>query len=136
MTNTELLTANNIKIFIPNSRITADSIVNYTARPTRRVDMEFTISLPDDFDTVRDIVNDIMISDSRIFDDPSPEVKLDNFKDNSITFIARCWVKTGDYWDVYYYVIEKVYNELRNNGIQIEYPKIKLEMPKDNKEAE
>lgn len=136
MTYTELLTFNNQKIVIPNTRVTSDNIINFTARPTRRVDMTFTIALPDDFDRVKELVNNIMIGDPRTFDDPEPQIIISEFKDNYLTFIVRCWVKTGDYWDVYNETIEKVFNAFRENGVEIDYNKVKLEMQKELKNEE
>ncbi len=135
MTVTELLTNSNEKIVIPNTRITSDNMINYTARPTRRINMDFTIALPDNFDKVKDIINNILIADPRIFDDPAPQIVISEFKDNCLTFTVMCWVNTNDYHTVRNELTESVLNAFKENDIRLDYSKISLVMAdKDEKE--
>lgn len=136
MTVTEIMTSNNQKIVIPNTRITADNIINYTARPTRRVDFTFTIAIPENFDTVKEIVANLLIADPRVFDDPAPRIVMKEFKDNHLTFNASCWVKTGDYYAVSNEMTENVFKTFKENGIKLDYNMLKLDMGEKESEKE
>ena len=98
---TELATPDNKTIIVPNSKLTADNIVNYSTKNTRRVDMVFGIGYQDDIDKARNIINDILTSDERILQDPPMKIAVSELADSSVNFIARPWVNAGDYWGVY-----------------------------------
>ncbi len=126
--NTILKTPDNRKVTVPNSKITGDNIVNYSARDTRRVDMVFGIGYDDDIKKAKEILERILKEDSRILDDPAPQVAVSELADSSVNFVVRPWVKTADYWGVYFDITEKVKLTFDQENISIPYPQQDVHM--------
>jgi small conductance mechanosensitive channel len=119
---TQLRTPDNKKIIIPNASLTGDNIVNWSATGTRRVDMVFGIGYDDDIDRAKQVINEIIAADERILKDPKPQVAVSELADSSVNFVARPWVKTGDYWSVFFDTTEAVKKRFDAEGISIPYP--------------
>jgi small conductance mechanosensitive channel len=120
--NTTMMTPDNKKVIIPNSKITGDTITNYSANDTRRVDMVFGIGYGDDIKKAKDTLMQIATSDSRVLKDPAPVVAVLELADSSVNFVVRPWVKTADYWNVYFDLTEKVKLTFDQQGISIPFP--------------
>jgi small conductance mechanosensitive channel len=119
---TQLKTPDNKTIIIPNASVTGGSITNFSAKDTRRVDMVIGVGYGDDLKKVREILEDILAKDDRILKDPEPTIGVLELADNSVNFAVRPWVKTGDYWGVYFDVTETVKRRFDEEGISIPYP--------------
>ncbi len=120
--NTVLNTPNNCKVIIPNSKITGDNIVNYSAKEMRRIDLVFGIGYGDDLRLAKETLNEIIGADSRILKDPEPTIAVLELADSSVNFAVRPWVKTADYWAVYFDLTEKVKLTFDQKGISIPFP--------------
>lgn len=129
---TTLITVDNKKVTLPNSMIVNDSVVNSGANPKRRVDFMFSVAYETDVELVKKIVTDVMKSDGRVYLDPEPFCRLKVLGASSLDFAANCWCDTADYWSVYYYVIETVYNEFKRNNISIPYNQLEIRNRTDN----
>lgn len=123
---TTLTTPDNKRITIPNSTIVNSSVTNNGANPKRRVDFTFSVAYESDVDLVKKVVIDVMTSNGKVYLDPAPFCRLKTLGDSSINFFANCWVDNCDYWDVYYYVMENVYNEFKRNNINIPYTQLEI----------
>ena len=119
---TELHTPDNKLVIIPNGGITAGNIVNYSAKPTRRVDLVMGVSYIDDIDKVRDVLKDEISKESRILKDPAPVVAVSELADNSVNFVVRPWVNAADYWGVYWDLTESIKKRFDAEGISIPFP--------------
>jgi small conductance mechanosensitive channel len=119
---TQLASPDNKTIIVPNSKMTGDNIVNYSAKGTRRVDMVFGIGYEDDIDKARNIITEILSQDERILKDPPTNIAVSELADSSVNFIARPWVNAADYWNVYFETTEKVKKRFDAQGISIPYP--------------
>ena len=119
---TQLKTPDNKVIIIPNAKLTADNITNFSAKETRRVDLKFGISYGDDIDKAKGILADILSKDGRILKDPPPVIGLVELGDSSVNFAVRPWVKTVDYWNVYFDTTETVKKRFDSEGISIPFP--------------
>ena len=128
---TTLMTVDNKKITLPNSAIVNGSVVNLGANQKRRVDFTFSVAYESDVEKVKKIVLDVMKSNGKVYLDPEPFCKLKTLGSSSIDFFANCWVDSTDYWDVYYYVTEWVYNEFKRNKISIPFSQIEVRERKD-----
>jgi len=120
--NTILKTPDNKKVIIPNSKVTGDNIVNYSAKDERRVDLVFGIGYGDDIRKAKQILEQIVGSDERVLKDPVPTVAVSELADSSVNFVVRPWVKTADYWSVYFDLTEKVKLTFDEQGISIPFP--------------
>jgi small conductance mechanosensitive channel len=119
---TELKSPDNKKIIVPNAKMTGDNIVNYTAKDCRRVDIVAGVSYGDDLDKVRSVLEDILSGDDRILEDPAPTIGVLELADSSVNFAVRPWVKTGDYWDVFFATQESIKKRFDAEGISIPFP--------------
>ncbi len=119
---TTLNSLDNQKVIIPNSSITGDVITNINANPTRRIDMVFGIGYDDDISKAKNILNTLVESDPRILKDPAPTIAVSEHADSSVNFVVRPWVKSDDYWGVYFDITEKVKLTFDDEGISIPFP--------------
>jgi small conductance mechanosensitive channel len=119
---TTLKTPDNKLVIIPNSKIMSDNIVNYSAHETRRVDMPFRVSYQDDIDKVRKILRNIVDNDHRILKDPAAMIIVKTLDENSVNIELRVWVKTADYWGVYFETVEEAKKQFDANGVKIPFP--------------
>lgn len=119
---TVLKTVDNKVVIIPNSKITSDNIVNFSKQETRRVDHVVGVSYGDDIEKVRSILKRIADEDPRILKDPPVDIFVREFADSSVNFTFRGWVKTADYWDVFFNNNEKIKKYFDAEGVSIPFP--------------
>ena len=119
---TIMRSGDNREIIVPNSQIYGGTIVNYSARETRRIDLVFGIGYDDDIASAKQIIEDILQQDARILAVPPPSVALGELADSSVNFNVRPWVNTEDYWPVRADLLEKIKLAFDANGISIPYP--------------
>ena len=81
-----------------------------------------------DMNTVKKLVMDVMTSNGKVYveDKYTPFCRLKTLAASSIDFFAYCWCDNEDYWDVYYYVVESVYNEFKKNNISVPYSQLEV----------
>ncbi len=119
---TEMRSPDNKLIIVPNAGMTSNNIVNYSAKPTRRVDMVFGVGYGEKLPKVKAIIEEILAADERILADPAPVVAVLSLGDSSVDFAVRPWVKTADYWDVYFDLNMKIKMRFDQEGIAIPFP--------------
>jgi len=119
---TDLKTPDNRKIIVPNAKMTGDNIVNYSAKEIRRVDIVAGVSYTDDLDKVRRVLTSILAGDERILKDPAPTIGVLELADSSVNIAVRPWVKTADYWDVFFATQERIKKTFDAEGIHIPFP--------------
>lgn len=136
LVNTTIRTFDNQIIIVPNSKIWGDVIKNVTHERIRRVDMIFGIGYADDLLKAEEVLNDIVTSHPSVLRSPEPNIKVHTLNTSSVDFIVRPWVKTDDYWDVYWDVTKEVKLRFDREGISIPFPQqdVHLHMV-DKKEA-
>jgi small conductance mechanosensitive channel len=119
---TVLNTPDNRRIIVPNGDVIGGSIVNYSANDSRRVDMVFGIAYEDDVARAREIVEQVLARDERVLADPAPTVALLELADSSVNLAVRPWVKSADYWAVFFDLNEKVKAAFDAASITIPFP--------------
>ena len=122
--NTIMSTPDNRVIIIPNGGLSTGSMINYSARETRRVDWTFGIGYGDGTGKAKETLMELINSDSRIKKDPEPFVAVSELADSSVNFAVRVWVDSADYWGVFFDMNEKVYNTFGTKGLNIPYPQM------------
>lgn len=120
--NTLFRSGDNKEIIVPNAQIYGGTIVNYSARATRRIDLVIGISYDDDMKKARQLMLDVINSDERILKDPEPVIAVDALADSSVNFVVRPWVNSSDYWAVRWHLLEAIKESFDANGITIPYP--------------
>ena len=133
--STILRSPDNRLIVVPNSKITADNITNFTAIDRRRIDMVFGISYDDDIRKAKEVLEGIVKSDQRVLSDPAPVIAVSELGDSSVNLVCRPWVKPSDYWDVYFETTEKAKLALEAAGLTIPFPQRDVHMYEEKKAA-
>lgn len=126
--NTIMKTPDNKKVIVPNSKITSDTITNFSAMDTRRLDLVFGIGYNDDIKKAKATLERLLGEESRVLKDPAPTVAVLELADSSVNFAVRPWVKTSDYWGVYFDITEKVKLTFDAEGISIPFPQQDVHM--------
>jgi small conductance mechanosensitive channel len=129
--STTAKTPDNKVIIIPNGKLLSDNIVNYSMKEIRRVDMTIGVSYADPIDKVKEVLADILAKESRILQDPSPTIGLIQLADSSVNFAVRPWVKTEDYWAVYFDLHETIKKRFDAEGISIPFPQQDIHVYKE-----
>lgn len=119
---TTIKTLDNQLITVPNNNVWNDTITNVTGSSERRVDLVFGIAYGDDFTKAQKIMHDILSVHPKVLKHPESIVRVHELGDSSVNFVCRPWVKTDDYWDVHWDVIEAVKREFDAQGISIPFP--------------
>lgn len=130
---TRLRTGDNRTVYVPNGSIVNGTITNYSAKETRRIDLVFGVSYEDDLQKTKALINEILAEDERILTDPEPTVGVLELADSSVNFAVRPWVKSADYWPVYFHLQETMKQRFDAAGLSIPYPQQDLhvvEMPR------
>jgi small conductance mechanosensitive channel len=130
--NTVLKTPDNITIIIPNGAVSSGSITNYTTEPERRVDFVFGIGYSDDIDKAKKLLEDVILGDERVLDNPGNLVAVSELADSSVNFTVRAWVKGSDYWGLYFDMFEKVKKTFDANNISIPFPQTDVHLHNQN----
>ena len=132
LVNTTIMTFDNQTIIIPNNKIWGDVIKNVTAQNVRRVDLMFGISYSDDIPKTERVLKEITDAHDKVLSDPETMIKLHELGESSVNFIVRPWVKTEDYWDVYWDITRAVKMRFDEEGISIPFPQRDVHLYDEN----
>lgn len=119
---TVLATPDNVKIMVPNSKLFGDTIKNYSAFDTRRIDLVVGISYTSDIQKAYDTISSLIKEDSRILPDPAAQIAVSELADSSVNFVVRPWVNKADYWQVRFELTRKIKEFFDAAGIEIPFP--------------
>ena len=122
--HTILLTADNKTIFIPNGALSSGVVTNYTNQNIRRVEWIVGVEYGEDYDKVEKVIKEIIAADDRILQDPTPFIALQALDSSSVNIMTRCWVKSENYWPVYFEINKKIYQTFNDKGIGFPFPQI------------
>jgi small conductance mechanosensitive channel len=122
LVSTTIKTLDNQLVIIPNNSVWGDTIINVTGSTERRIDLMFGIGYGDDFTKAQKIMQKILDDHPKVLKKPESQVRVHELGDSSVNFVCRPWVKTDDYWDVYWDVTEAVKREFDAQGVSIPFP--------------
>ena len=125
---TIVVTPDNKFVIVPNSKIGADNIVNFSTKPYIRLDMVFGIGYEADIDRAKAVIQDILAQDPRVLKDPAPTVAVTELADSSVNFAVRPNVTVADYWGVYFDTHESIKKRFDEEGISIPFPQQDVHM--------
>ena len=128
---TYLVTFDNKQILIPNGILTDSSIVNYSSKEIRRVDLTFSVAYEEDVIRVKNVLINILKNNELVLEEPEFFVGISMHGDSAINFIVKAWCKTEDYWTIYYDLLETVKIKFDEEGISIPYPQMDLHVKKN-----
>jgi small conductance mechanosensitive channel len=119
---TELVSADNRRIIVPNSEVFGKKIVNFTHYPTRRVEVAVGTDYAADLDKVREVLETVPAAVEGVIDDPPPAVFLSELGASSVDWKVRVHTKTEDFWDVHQRLVRATKRALDEAGIGIPFP--------------
>ena len=122
--STTMRTADGKIIVIPNGKIIAGNIINFSREPVRRNEFIIGVAYDSDIDQVKQILTDIIQSEDRILKDREMTVRLNELGASSINFVVRVWSNSGDLQNVYWDVLERIKREFDAAGISFPYPQM------------
>ncbi|MEG1857324.1 MAG: mechanosensitive ion channel family protein [Pseudoflavonifractor sp.] len=125
---TRIKTFDNKLIFVPNGQISADKIINYTSQETRRVDLKFNLAYTDDPDAVCTCLHGLVGAHPKALFTPKPFIRVSAYRESSVEYTLRVWCATGDYWDLYYDLLEQAGAAFRAKGIEMTYNHLNVHM--------
>lgn len=131
--HTIVTTPDNKVVFVPNGSLSNSVIVNQTKEGIRRVQWIIGVEYGENVDAVRDKLYAMFLQDSRIMQDPEerkPFVAVEALADSSVNLVIRVWVKTEDYWAVYYQGQQRIYDLFNAEGINIPFPQTVVHLQK------
>ena len=124
--HTIILTPDNKKIYLPNGAMSSGNITNFSSEETRRIDFNVGVEYGEDSERVRHVLLELFAAEERILQEPAPVVFLKDLGASSVNFTARVWVRTPDYWDVFFAVSERIYCEFNKRGISFPFQTITI----------
>lgn len=122
MLQTRLVTPDNRKVTVPNSSVMSNTITNYSALPTRRLDLVVGVSYDDDIRQVKAVLEELVAGDERIMKEPSYLIAVSELADSSVNFNFRMWCQASDYWALKWDMTERIKLTFDERGISIPYP--------------
>lgn len=129
--HTKLRTVDNKVIYVPNSVASSSTVVNYSEKELRRVDIDFSISYGDDSARAIEIILDLVSHEDRILKVPEPFAAVASYDSSAVIIRTRNWVKTPDYWDVYFKLLAEVRMALEAEGMSIPFNQLDVHIKKD-----
>lgn len=122
LVTTNMMTPDNKLLVVPNNELWGNVITNVTGSRERRVDLVFGISYDDDIALAERVLTETVSAHPLVLDDPEPVIRVSELADSSVNFICRPWVKTPDYWPVYWELTRAVKERFDAEGISIPFP--------------
>ncbi|HEX2083442.1 MAG TPA: mechanosensitive ion channel domain-containing protein [Xanthomonadaceae bacterium] len=109
-------------IVLPNSQITTAPIINYSALPTRRMEIKVGVGYDDDLRTARELLLDIARREPLVLDTPEPFVQVKNLGESSVDLMLFAFARNDDYGEAVSRVTEAIRTDLIGAGLSIPYP--------------
>lgn len=128
---THMTTVDNKLILIPNGSLANGSIVNYSAKELRRVDLTFGVGYEEDIIKVKRVLSNIIEAHESILKTPEPFIALSAHGDSAVNFVVRVWCNNKDYWKIYFDLLEQVKLKFDEENISIPYPQMDLHIKRN-----
>lgn len=129
--HTILTTFDNKVIYVPNGVLSSGVVINYSHQTTRRVEWVIGVDYGEDYARVEQVVRAVLAADGRILPDPEPFIALHALAASSVNVVARVWVKSEDYWGVYFDINRAIYATFNKEGIGFPFPQLTVHQGKD-----
>ena len=135
--STKLTTTDNKIIVIPNATLSNGTINNFSENTMRRVEWLVGVEYGSDAEEVKAALGGIVSSEKRVLYAESgapadPLIAVNALQDSAVQYVVRVWVKSSDYWDVFYCLNERIYTELPQKGIGFPFPQMDVHITKQD----
>lgn len=131
--HTRIATVDNKLIYVPNSKIVATKVTNFTTQENRRVDVEISASYDAPIALVRESLLASVEAVGKFLEAPDkPFAAVLSYDDSSIRYVVRAWVKTEDYWPARFALLEQIKADFDKRNIEMTYNHLNVHMIQDN----
>ena len=135
--STKLTTTDNKIIIIPNSTLSNGTVNNYSLNTMRRVEWLVGVEYGTESEKVKSALREIVTADSRVLYAASgapadPLIEINSLMDSAVQYVVRVWVKSSDYWDVFYALNDRIYTILPQKGINFPFPQMDVHLTRQN----
>ena len=120
--STELATVDNLKIIVPNSKLSENVIKNFSSNRTRRIDLSIGISYGSSVVKAKALIEEILKKQEKVLNSPEWLIAVGELADSSVNLVVRVWVKRQDYWDIRFHLLNEIKTSFDANGIEIPFP--------------
>ncbi|MDH5604405.1 MAG: mechanosensitive ion channel [Cyclobacteriaceae bacterium] len=120
--NTILNTPDNKTVFVPNSKASNSTLVNYTTEPKRRVDLVLGVSYESSIKQAREILLEVIEASPLIDKDPAPYIGVDHLGENAVNIVLRVWCNSGDFLTVKHETLERIKEAFEMAQVKIAKP--------------
>lgn len=126
--STTLRTSDNKIVVVPNGKIIASEIINYSRQPHRRVDISLGVGQNTSIEHLKSVIKTVILLHPHILHDKGEVIRLNEFAPSSLVFVVRVWTENRYYWDVYFDLMESIKNALDANNISMPYPQMDVHL--------
>lgn len=109
-------------IFVPNSRMTSNAVINSTYQPTRFIRFDVSIHYNNNHHKAIELLRGIFHDNPNIINHDDVEIGITSFGDNAVIISAFPEVSRDFVLDVFYWVMSEIKDRFDANGITIPYP--------------
>lgn len=128
---TKLRTPDNKVVYAPNGPLSSSTIVNYSEKDLRRVDLNFSIEKTEDYKKAEEVILAVANAHEKVLKDPAAMSRILEHTANNTTLVVRAWVNNADYWDVFFDLQENIKKALDENGIVMPSNQLDVRVKKD-----
>ena len=125
---TKLNTADNKLVQLPNSVVVSENIINYSAAAKRRVELRVSASYDAPAELVREVLSRLVQDHPLTHQEPAPLAHVYQYQDSAIEYIVRAWCDNGDYWTVYFDLMDAIKPAFDQAGIEMTYPHLNVHL--------
>ena len=125
---TKVTTPDNKLVQLPNSAIVTANITNFSAQPTRRVELKVSASYDAPTGQVTALLSKLAGEHPLVLADPEPAVHVEEYGDSAIRYVMRVWCANADYWTVYYDLLDGFKPAFDEAGVEMTYPHVNVHM--------
>ena len=117
LVTTRLSTIDNRTVHIPNGKVVSETVVNYSEKPIRRLDLDFPLPPTTAPEVARTLLLGAVADEPRALASPPPFAVVTSRGGDGMTVSLRLHVKTAEYWDVRFTLLEEISKRLNEAGI-------------------
>lgn len=128
---TKLRTVDNKVVYAPNGPLSSSTIVNFSEKDKRRVDLTFTIEKKEDYKKAEEVILGVANAHEKVLKDPAAMSRILEHTTNGTTIVVRSWVNNADYWDVFFDLQENIKKALDEAGIIMPINQLDVRVKKD-----
>ncbi|MCR5350644.1 MAG: mechanosensitive ion channel [Acholeplasmatales bacterium] len=128
---TTIIAPDNKVVRIPNAQLANNVIVNVNEKPVRRLEINMTVAYDTNLKRAKEILKNICNNYNLVLQNPEPFVEVSNFLDSAVEIRVRVWVKSEDYWNANWYLLDEFKNAFDENHITIPFNQLDVNINKD-----